>query len=135
MVALSGGPEGEALIRRAARIAARCGADLMAVHAAPPGGPAATVCAALADQRRLTESLGGSYHQLAGEDIPAALLAFAHAEHATQLVLGATRHTWSASLRPATTITSRVIRQGGGIGVHIVACTPTANGLPAPPPC
>src|SRR5215469_12188549 len=75
VVALSGGLDGETLIRRAARIAARCGADLMAVHAAPPGGPAATVCAALADQRRLTESLGGSYHQLAAGDIPTALLA------------------------------------------------------------
>jgi two-component system sensor histidine kinase KdpD len=33
VVALTGGPEGETLIRRAARIAARArGADLMAVH-------------------------------------------------------------------------------------------------------
>ena len=36
MVALSGGPEGETLIRRAARITARSGADLLAVHDAPP---------------------------------------------------------------------------------------------------
>ena len=41
VVALSGGPEGETLIRRAARIAARSGADLLAVHAAPPGRPPA----------------------------------------------------------------------------------------------
>jgi two-component system sensor histidine kinase KdpD len=32
MVALTGGPEGHALIRRAARIAARSGGDLLAVH-------------------------------------------------------------------------------------------------------
>ena len=40
VVALSGGPEGEMLIRRAARIAVRSGGDLLAVHAAPPGRPA-----------------------------------------------------------------------------------------------
>ena len=40
VVALSGGPEGEILIRRAARIAARSGGDLLAVHAARPGRPA-----------------------------------------------------------------------------------------------
>jgi two-component system sensor histidine kinase KdpD len=34
VAALSGGPEGEPLIRRAARIATRCGGDLLAVHAA-----------------------------------------------------------------------------------------------------
>jgi two-component system sensor histidine kinase KdpD len=34
VAALSGGPEGELLIRRAARIATRCGGDLLAVHAA-----------------------------------------------------------------------------------------------------
>jgi K+-sensing histidine kinase KdpD len=74
----------------------------------------------LTAQRQLIESLGGTYHQFIDTDIPAALLAFAHAEHATQLVIGASRHTWSAALQPMTTITSRVIRYGGGIGVHIV---------------
>jgi two-component system, OmpR family, sensor histidine kinase KdpD len=134
VVALSGGSDGDVLIRRAARIAARCGGDLLAVHATRPGGPAGRRRAVLAAQRQLIESLGGTYHQLADADIPAALLAFAHAEHATQLVLGATRHTWRAALQPMTTITSRVIRQGGGIGVHIVTCTATANGV-APPAC
>jgi K+-sensing histidine kinase KdpD len=83
--------------------------------------------AALAAQRQLTRSLGGTYHQVIGEDISAALLAFAHAENATRLVLGATRRIWPAALRPATSISSRVIRQGG-IGLHIVTRTarPTA---------
>ena len=131
MVALSGGPEGETLIRRAARIAARSGGDLLAVHAAPRGRPAGSGRAVLAAQRRLAESAGGTYHQLADEDIPAALLAFAHAHNATQLVLGATPRTWRAALRPAASIRSRVIRHGGGLDVHIITCTPTANGVPA----
>jgi two-component system, OmpR family, sensor histidine kinase KdpD len=120
------------LIRRAARIAARSGGDLLAVHAARPGRPAGSGRAVLAAQRRLAESVGGTYHQLADQDIPAALLAFAHAHNATQLVLGATTpRTWLAALRPAARIRSRVIRRGGGLDVHIVTCTPTANGVPA----
>jgi two-component system sensor histidine kinase KdpD len=128
VVALSGGPEGEILIRRAARIAARSDADLLVVHAASPGRPADSGRAVPATQRRLAESVGGTYHQLADEDIPAALLAFAHAHNATQLVLGATPRTWLTALRPAASITSRVIRRGGGLDVHIITCARTANG-------
>ena len=131
VVALSGGPEGETLVRRAARIAARSGGDLLAVHAARPGRRAGPGRAVLAAQRQLAESAGGTYHHLADQDIPAALLAFAHAHNATQLVLGATPRTWRAALRPAASIRSRVIRHGGGLDVHIVTCTPTANGVPA----
>jgi len=123
VVALSGRPEGETLIRRAARIAARSGGDLLAVHAARPGRPAASGRALLAAQRRLVESAGGTYHQLADADIPTALLDFAHAHNATQLVLGATPRNWLAALRPAASIRSRVIRHGGGLDVHVVTCT------------
>jgi two-component system sensor histidine kinase KdpD len=130
VVALSGGPEGEALIRRAARIAARSGADLLAVHAARPGRPATSGRALLAAQRRLVESAGGTYHQVADEDIAAALLAFAHAHNATQLVLGATPRTRLAALRPAASIRSRVIRRGGGLDVHLVSCAPSASRVP-----
>ena len=97
------------------------------MHAAPPGSPAAARRAALAAQRRLTEAIGGTYHQLADDDIPAALLTFARAHSATQLVLGTTRHSRLAALRPRTSIRSRVIRHGGGIGVHR-HLHPTAHG-------
>jgi two-component system, OmpR family, sensor histidine kinase KdpD len=130
VVALSGGPEGETLIRRAARIAACPAGDLLAVHAARPAGPAAAGRAALTAQRQLTVSLGGTYHELADPDIPAVLLAFAQAQNATQLVLGATRRTRLAGLRPTTTIRSQLIRRGGGISVHVVPCPPTANSVP-----
>ena len=130
VAAIGGGPEGEVLIRRAARIAARSGGDLLAVHAAPAGGPAAAARAALAAQRRLTEAIGGTYHQLANDDIPAALLTFARAQNATQLVLGTTRHPRLAPLRPRTSISSRVIRRGSGIDVHIVTCTPPTAACP-----
>ena len=92
MVALTGGPEGDTLIRRAARIAARTkGADLLAVHVTRNDGLAGGDPANLARQRALVESLGGTYHQVVGDDVAAALLDFARGVNATQLVLGASR--------------------------------------------
>src|SRR5690348_108629 len=92
VVALTGGPEGEALIRRAARIAARgTGADLIAVHVSRSDGLIGSGGAGLESQRLLVESLGGTYHSLVAEDVPAALLEFARSVDATQIVLGASR--------------------------------------------
>jgi two-component system sensor histidine kinase KdpD len=92
VVALTGGPEGETLVRRAARIADRtAGGELLAVHISRSDGLAGASPGALAEQRQLVETLGGSYHVVVGDDIPTALLAFARAHHATQLVLGTSR--------------------------------------------
>ncbi|MFI7131626.1 DUF4118 domain-containing protein [Nonomuraea sp. NPDC050153] len=92
VVALTGGPEGDTLVRRAARIAARTkGADLLAVHVTSADGLTGGDPANLARQRSLAESMGGTYHQVVGDDIPRALLDFARGVNATQLVLGASR--------------------------------------------
>jgi two-component system sensor histidine kinase KdpD len=71
-------PRGRTLIRRAARIAARSsGGDLLAVHVTKSDGLTGADPAALASQRQLVESLGGTYHQVVGDNIPEALLTFA----------------------------------------------------------
>src|SRR5579863_45007 len=121
VVALTGGPEGETLIRRAARIAARsAGGDLLAVHVTKSDGLTGADPAALAAQRRLTESLGGTYHQVVGDNVPEALLTFARAENATQLVLGASRRNWINTLFTGPGVSWRTIRESGDIDVHIV---------------
>jgi two-component system sensor histidine kinase KdpD len=121
VVALTGGPEGDTLIRRAARIAARsAGGDLLAVHVTKSDGLTGANPANLTRQRQLTESLGGTYHQVVGDDITAALLAFAGAENATQLVLGASRRPWLVALLTGPGIGARTIRDSGPIDVHIV---------------
>jgi two-component system, OmpR family, sensor histidine kinase KdpD len=121
VVALTGGPEGEHLIRRAARIAARSsGGDLLAVHVTRSDGLTGADPAALAGQRRLAESLGGSYHQVVGDNIPEALLTFARAENATQLVLGASRRSWLTAMLTGPGIGARTIHGSGDIDVHIV---------------
>lgn len=122
VVALTGGPEGDALIRRAARIAARAaGGDLMAVHVTRSDGLAETGLAALESQRLLVESLGGTYHLVVGDSVPPALLDFARSVDATQIVLGASRRRpWMAALTgPGTSAT--VTRLSGAIDVHMVS--------------
>ena len=121
VVALTGGPEGKTLIRRAARIAARSsGGDLLAVHVTKSDGLTGADPATLASQRRLVESVGGTYHQVVGDNISEALLTFARAENATQLVLGASRRSWLSALLTGPGIGSRTIRGSGDIDVHIV---------------
>ncbi len=135
VVALTGGPEGKTLIRRAARIAARsAGGDLLAVHVTKSDGLTGANPAALASQRTLVESVGGTYHQVVGDDISEALLAFARAENATQLVLGASRRSWLTAMLTGPGIGARTIRGSGDIDVHIVTHAHMGRrlGLPRP---
>jgi two-component system, OmpR family, sensor histidine kinase KdpD len=133
VVALTGGPEGETLIRRAARIAARSsGGDLLAVHVTTSDGLAGADPAALAQQRRLTESLGGTYHQIVGDNVPDALLTFARAENATQLVLGVSRRGWLASLLTGPGVSTRTMRESGDIDVHMVTHSYVGRGRTLP---
>jgi two-component system, OmpR family, sensor histidine kinase KdpD len=121
VVALTGGPEGETLIRRAARVAARSqGGDLLAVYVARSDGLTGADPARLANQRRLVETLGGTYHQIVGDDVAEALITFARAENATQLVLGGSRRSRWSALLTGPGIGAGVVRQAGDIDVHLV---------------
>ena len=121
VVALTGGPEGETLLRRGARIAARsAGGELLAVHVADAGRPPRRDPGALAAQRALVESLGGSFHQIVGDDIPGTLVEFAQGADATQLVIGVSRRSRLMAALTGPGIGSEVIRRSGDIDVHIV---------------
>jgi two-component system, OmpR family, sensor histidine kinase KdpD len=133
VVALTGGPEGDTLIRRAARIAARStGGDLLAVHVTRSDGLTGANPAALAEQRRLAESLGGTYHQVVGDNVPETLLTFARAENATQLVLGVSRRNWLSALLTGPGVSNRTIRGSGDIDVHMVTHSEMGRGRGLP---
>ncbi|MDQ1621423.1 MAG: two-component system, OmpR family, sensor histidine kinase KdpD [Actinomycetota bacterium] len=133
VVAVTGGPEGETLIRRAARIAARSsGGDLLAVHVTRSDGLTGASPASLAAQRQLVETLGGTYHQVVGDDVPDALLEFARAENATQLVLGGSRRSRLAALLTGPGIGATTIRDSGDIDVHLVTHAQIGRGRGLP---
>ncbi|WP_269447055.1 sensor histidine kinase [Devriesea agamarum] len=121
VVALAGGPEGETLLRRGARIASRSsGGRLLAVHVTAADGLRAPSAIALQQQRQLVEQLGGTFHQLVGDDVPATLIDFARSVNATQLVVGVSHRSNLARLLGGPSIGSAVIRSSGDIDVHIV---------------
>ncbi|WP_424466291.1 ATP-binding protein [Pseudoclavibacter helvolus] len=133
VVTLTGGPEGETLLRRGARIAARSGSgELLALHVTSQDGLRAGDPAHLARQRSLVEQLGGTYHQVVGEDIPASLIEFARSVNATQLVIGVSRRSRLAALLTGPSVGSTVTREAGSIDVHIVNHDAAGGGLRLP---
>jgi len=91
VVAITGAPGGDDVIRRAARMAMRTRGDLLGVHVRPADGLAGPSTERLADLRRLLTELGGEYREVSGGDVAEALVGFARAENATQLVRGASQ--------------------------------------------
>jgi two-component system, OmpR family, sensor histidine kinase KdpD len=132
VVALTGGPEGETLIRRAGRIAARGGAALVAVHVSKSDGLSGASPATLSSQRVLVESLGGSYHEIVGDNIPQTLIDFARAQNATQLVLGASRRSTVSRILTGVGIGAGTVRLAGDIDVHIVTHEEMGRGRALP---
>ncbi|MFC5220538.1 ATP-binding protein [Streptomyces coerulescens] len=133
VVGLTGGPEGRTLIRRAARLAEKgAGGEVLAVYIARSDGLTSASPKELALQRTLVEDLGGTFHHVVGDDIPAALLAFARGANATQIVLGSSRRkTWQYVFGPGVGVT--VARESGpDLDVHIVTHEEVAKGRGLP---
>jgi two-component system sensor histidine kinase KdpD len=128
VVAITGAPESDHLIRRAARMAQRAHGELFGVHVQTDSGLSTLSTARVGEHRRLLEELGGEYREVAGSDVGAVLIEFARAENATQIVLGASRRSWWQELTQGSVI-NRVVRRSGPIDVHVIS----ADGDPDPP--
>lgn len=129
VVAVTGGPETETLLRRAARIAQRAaGTELLAVHVLPTDGLPATPSATIAAHRALAESLGGVFHTVVGEDVPTAVVDFARGVNATMIVVGVSRHpVWRQALLGSSS--AEIARLSGAIDVHLVTHEQARVGL------
>jgi two-component system sensor histidine kinase KdpD len=133
VVALTGAPGGEHLLRRATRMAARVNGEVIGVHVRPLDPFTHAPAEGLASQRRLLGELGGRYAEVTGADVSAALVNFARAENATQLLLGSSgRSRWSELLHGS--VINRVVRDAAPIDVHVISAPePPAAGLPSSP--
>ncbi|MDT0438793.1 MULTISPECIES: sensor histidine kinase KdpD [Streptomyces] len=133
VVGLTGGPEGRTLIRRAARLAEKgAGGEVLAVYIASSDGLTAASPKELAVQRTLVEDLGGTFHHVVGDDIPAALLAFARGANATQIMLGVSRRkTWQYVFGPG--VGATVARDSGpDLDVHLITHPEAGKGRGLP---
>lgn len=126
VVAVTGGPESETLVRRASRIAAKASAELMVVHVVRGDGLAGVSAPQMGKVRILAASLGASLHSVIGDDVPTTLLDFAREVNATQLVIGTSRRPrWARIVDEG--IGAAVVRNSGKIDVHMVTHEHTAK--------
>jgi two-component system, OmpR family, sensor histidine kinase KdpD len=128
VVAVTGGPESETLIRRASRIASKSSAELMAVHVIRGDGLAGLSENRMTKIRELASSLDASVHTVVGDEVPTALLEFAREINATQLVVGTSRRSRWARLFDEG-IGPAIVQQSGKIDVHIVTHDEAKRGL------
>ena len=120
VVAITGAPGGDHLIRRASRVATRAKGDMLAVHIRSGEGLAGPPAGALERHKRLVEELGGEYHEIVAPDPATALVNFARSEHATQLLLGASRQSRLQEVLRGSFV-NKVVRLSGDIDVHIIS--------------
>ncbi len=119
VVALTGGPESDLLLRRGARIASRgAGGELHAVYVAAkretaPGPDD------LARLRVLTEELGGTHHTVIADDPAEGVLDLARSLNATQVVLGVSRRPRWRSLF-GSGVSERIVAGSEDIDVLVV---------------
>lgn len=119
VVAVTGGPESETIVRRAGRIASKASADLVVVHVVRGDGLAGVSSERMSTLRELAAGLDASLHTVTGDDVPTALLDFAREINATQLVLGTSRRSrWARMLDEG--IGATVVQRSGKIDVHMV---------------
>ena len=135
IVALTGAPGGDVLIRRAARMARRVKGDLIGVHVRPTDGLADRHPELLAQHRELLDR--PRRHRTRRSPAATSVTrssSFAKAERATQLVLGASRRSrWTDA--GAGSIITRVLRAAGEIDVHVISTDGdrrAATGRPRP---
>lgn len=120
VVAVTGGPESETLIRRGARLAQRAaGAELLAVHVIATDGLQSADERRLYRAQELVASVGGTFHSVVGEDVSAAVVDFASGANATMVIVGVSRHGRVRRLFTGTT-GDRIASLAGSIDVHLV---------------
>jgi two-component system sensor histidine kinase KdpD len=117
VVAIADNAATSVVLRRAARLAQRSRTTMVGVHV--KRGKAQDVVRRAA-RREAVERLGGSYYEVAGEDIARALVDFTDSQHATQLVLGTSQsRRWKRWLRR--TVVDEVVRRSPTVDVHVVS--------------
>lgn len=130
VVAVTGGPESETLVRRASRIASKSTAELMVVHVIHGDGLAGLSESRMAKIRELASSLDASMHTVVGDEVPTALLEFAREMNATQLVIGTSRRSrWARLFEEG--IGPRIVELSGKIDVHLVTHEESKRGFRA----
>ncbi len=125
LVGVNGASGGPALVRLARRMADRLRAPWTAIHVETEQEARAgeDKRRQVADALRLAERLGGTPVTLPGQDIAAAIIDYAQSHNFTHILVAHASHAhWPDFIRGS--VTQRLIRNAGGINIHVVAGEP-----------
>lgn len=125
LVAVTGAPGSDAVVHRAARMAARSKGDLHVLHVASTEDAAAKESEALRRIRQVAEDVGGIWVRLVADDTARALVSYAAEHQITQIVLGSTNESRWHELTHGS-IVRRVLRYAAeaNIDVHVIGRRP-----------
>jgi two-component system, OmpR family, sensor histidine kinase KdpD len=123
LVGVTAAPGAEAMVRRAARMAARVKADLEVVNVASQDAVHRSRSDGLARLRHVAADVGATWRDLDADDLAGALVAYAKDEQVTQIVVGSSQRSRWQELIGGGSIVGKVSRLAGraGIDVHIMA--------------
>jgi two-component system sensor histidine kinase KdpD len=122
LVCVTGAPGTDALLRRAARLAARLKTELHVVHVSGDGAISQANTAAIVALHKLSDDLGALWDELTADDPAEAIVEYAKKHQVTQIVLGSSRRSrWQEMTRGE--IVRRILRNASeaGIDVHVIA--------------
>jgi two-component system sensor histidine kinase KdpD len=123
MVAVTGAPGTDVLLRRAARMAARLKGPLDVVHVTATDATAAGEGKEIVALRKLADDIGARWHDLKDDDPARAIAEFARRKQITQIVIGSSRRSRWQQITGGGSNVTRVLREAGplGIDVHVIA--------------
>jgi two-component system, OmpR family, sensor histidine kinase KdpD len=127
LVAVTGAPGNDTVVRRAARMAARMKADLMVLHVV--SGDAVAKTDNIEKLEELARNVGGTWMVIEGEDVAATIMSTATAHQITQIVLGTSKLTrWQSVTRGS--VIQQLLRMASdeSIDVHVIARMTERNG-------
>jgi two-component system sensor histidine kinase KdpD len=122
MVGVTGAPGTDAILRRAARMAARVHADLHVVHIVSGDGARRSDRMAVERLRHLAQDVGAQWDEVQADDSAHALMEFARKHQITQIVVGSTRRgRWEEMTKGS--IVKQILREAAetGTDVHVIA--------------
>jgi two-component system sensor histidine kinase KdpD len=133
LVGATGAPGTDAILRRAARMAARVHADLYVVHVTGGDETGQSTRKASEQLHKLAIDLGAHWDELQADDPARALIEYARKHQITQIVLGSSRRSrWDELTKGS--VVRRILREAADADtdVHVIARRDVSSDATAP---
>ena len=123
LIAVTAAPGTDAIVRRAARMAARIKADLKVLHVIAGDGGPRNNDQQLALLRQVSTDVGAHWTEIQADDPAQAVIDFARDHQITQIVVGSSSRTRWQELKGGGSVVRKISRLAGtaGIDMHIIA--------------